>query len=489
MAAAGQPGLAGWAPGWLPVIPALATFAVMLTGIGNSSFWEDEASTLSAAGRSFPQLLRLLRHVDTVHAAYYMLMWVVIRVAGTSETAVRLPSALAMAVAAGVIALLGRRLVSAGAGLAAGLVFAALPEVSWDGQEARGYALATALAVVASYLFVRVLDAPPAARRRWLIGYGASLAALGLANLFALLLLPAHALALAAHARYGPRRPPVAGWLAAAAAGVAATTPVMVLGWRERNQIGWVGQARLGTLRSVASVIGPPAVVAAVLVILSLAVIVTAVRGRAQLAAGWPWRLTVLCLPWLVLPPVILLAVSLAHPVFTPRYIAFCLPALALLLGAGLAALGRVAGLAALIVIVVLVLPAQSAVRTAAGHGQNLRRISRILATDARPGDGMLFASHFARKVEIAYPAGFRRLRDVSLGVSAIQVAEPTGRNAAPAVIIRRLATVSRLWVIQLGKHRQPLPPLGQLGFRFVRSWRITGCQLRFYLRGPGPGS
>ena len=180
MATAGQPGLAGWAPGWLPVIPALATFAVMLTGIGNSSFWEDEASTLSAAGRSFPQLLRLLRHVDTVHAAYYMLMWVVIRVAGTSETAVRLPSALAMAVAAGVIALLGRRLVSAGAGLAAGLVFAALPQVSWYGQEARGYALATALAVVASYLFVRVLDAPPAARRRWLIGYGARLDAPGL---------------------------------------------------------------------------------------------------------------------------------------------------------------------------------------------------------------------------------------------------------------------------------------------------------------------
>jgi mannosyltransferase len=483
-AGAGQVRPAGRDSGWvIGGVPALAALAVMLTGIGRSSFWADEASTLSATERPFPQMLRLLSHLDTVHGAYYLLMWVVVRVAGTGEVAVRLPSAVSMAVAAGAIALLGRRLASARAGLMAGLVFAALPQVSWYGQEARGYALVMALAVITTYLFVRVLDAPPGARHGWLTGYGASVAALGLGNLFALLLVPAHALALAACRRGGPQRPPVAGWLAAAAAGVAATTPVMVLGWQERNQISWIKPVGAAALRSLVGLVGPPGVVVGALVVTAAAIAIRAAEGKARLGGGWPWRLIAVCVPWLLLPPAVLLAISLIHPVYTPRYVAFCLPAFALLVGNGLAALGRVAGPAALILIVVLVLPAQAGVRGADGHGQNLRRISQILATQAHRGDGVLFASHFARKIEIAYPAGFRRVRDVSLGVSAIQKAEPTAANAPPQVIIRRLATVSRLWVIQILKHRQSLPPVRRLGFRFVRAWTVTGFRVAFYAR------
>ena len=46
--------------------------------------------------------------------------------------------------------------------------------------------------------------------------------------------------------------------------------------------------------------------------------------------------LAAVCLPWLVLPPVLLLAVSFAHPLYVERYVLFCLPALALLTSAGL---------------------------------------------------------------------------------------------------------------------------------------------------------
>ena len=178
-------------PAWVAVIPALTALAVTLYQIQRPSLWRDEGATLAAVHRSLPQLLRMLGHTDVVNGAYYVLMWFVTRAAGTSALALRFPSAVGMAVAAGVTAALGRRLVSARAGLAAGLVFAALPSVTWYAQNARSYALVTALATIASYLLVRSMAAAPG-RGPWLAGYGVSVAALGLGNIFALLLIPAH---------------------------------------------------------------------------------------------------------------------------------------------------------------------------------------------------------------------------------------------------------------------------------------------------------
>ena len=195
--------LAGGAA-WMPLIPALVTLAVTLYQIQRPSLWRDEGATLAAVHRSLPQLLRMLGHTDVVHGAYYVLMWFETRAAGTSVLALRFPSAVGMAVAAGFIAALGRRLVSTRAGLAAGLVFAALPSVTWYAQNARSYALVTALATIASYLLVRAMTADPGRRRRWLAGYGVCVAVMGLGNIFALLLIPAHGLTLALWARHNP---------------------------------------------------------------------------------------------------------------------------------------------------------------------------------------------------------------------------------------------------------------------------------------------
>src|SRR5262249_309541 len=184
-------------------------------------------------------LLRMLGHGDAVHGLYYLVVWAVVRVFGTAELVTRLPSAVAMAVTAIAVAGIGRRLISRRAGLLAGLVFAALPEVSRYGQEARSYATVSALAAVASYLLVRVLNEadgpgrPPPGRRRWLIGYGAAVAALGVVNIFGLVIVPAHGLTVllasrrARAAGTGLRR----GWLAAVAAAVVLASPVLVYAW------------------------------------------------------------------------------------------------------------------------------------------------------------------------------------------------------------------------------------------------------------------
>jgi mannosyltransferase len=501
--------VAGWP--WVALIPGAVSFGVMLYEIRRPSFWQDEASTLADTHRTLPQLFALLGHIDAVHGGYYVLMWFVTQVAGTGELAVRLPSAIAMAVAAGGIGLLGKRLVSGRAGLAAGLVFAAIPEVSWYGQDAREYALVTAVATIASYLLVRAVQASPSARRgsvsHWMIGYGVSLALLGLLNLFALLLIPAHGLMLAALARRdaaarmpgagdspadGTTRPLVRGWLIAALAALVVASPVAFFGWRERGQVAWIKAPDLHEIIGVEQLIGPGTVFIAALVIIAAGVVISAVRGRTRRRADWPHQLVALCVPWLVLPPAVLLLVSLADPVYLFRYIVFCIPAAALLIGAALAALGPAAGMLSLIVIVVLGLPAQAKARSPDGHeNQNLRAVSYFMAGHAHRGDAVLFASSYERKIEAAYPAGFRRLRDVSLGESAVAAAEPVASNAPTAVISSRLATVSRVWLIrrqgaepvQPGESLQVLPPLRKLGFRLAYTRLISKYRILLYVR------
>ena len=75
-----------------------------------------------------------------------------------------------------------------------------------------------------------------------------------------------------------------------------------------------------------------------------------------RLGADWPVRLPALCLPWLLVPPLMLIAASQFQPAYTFRYIVFCMPAAALLIGTGLAAAGRVAAPAGLALIVLLAL-------------------------------------------------------------------------------------------------------------------------------------
>ncbi|MDO3684256.1 glycosyltransferase family 39 protein [Micromonospora sp. C28ISP2-4] len=183
------------------VVPGLLTLVVTLAGIGHAQPWRDELATWSAATRPVPDLVRMTGTIDGATGPYYLLMHGWTALAGTSPAALRLPSALAMAVAAALTARLGAVLVGRRAGLLAGLLFAVLPVTSRYGQEARPYALATLLAVLATLLLVEALRRP--GRWRW-AGYAAAVAALGLLHLLALTLLAAHAVVVLLTAAHGP---------------------------------------------------------------------------------------------------------------------------------------------------------------------------------------------------------------------------------------------------------------------------------------------
>ncbi|MGH3277878.1 MAG: glycosyltransferase family 39 protein [Trebonia sp.] len=169
--------------------PAVITAALGLFEVGVPQLWRDEFATWSAASRSLPQLWAMLHNTDAVLGVYYFGLHFWMAVFGDSPTAMRLPSVIAMVIAAGVVGLIGRRLAGNAAGLASGLVFALIPSVSRYAQEARPYAFATLFAALATLLFLRAMERPRWSR--WAI-YAVVLAVAGTANLIALSVAAGH---------------------------------------------------------------------------------------------------------------------------------------------------------------------------------------------------------------------------------------------------------------------------------------------------------
>jgi mannosyltransferase len=476
-----------------------------LWGITTPSFWRDEAATIAAIRRPFGDLIVMLGNVDAVHSAYYITMWPLAHLFGYSELVLRLPSAFAMALTAATVAAIGRRLISPWAGLAAGLVYALVPVATRYGQEARPYATAVAMATIASYLLVRLLAAEPGQRRRWLVAYAAGLGALGIVNIFGLLLIPAHAVTIGLAYRREPDRAVgrrlVRGWLAAAVAGIVVAGPLLDLGWRQRGQISWLSVNKstsgVGTLLTLTgSILESMSLVGVVVV----ALVLSTAKADAQRRAAWPRRLWDLSLPWIIVPPLILwVGTNLLTPIYTSRYILLCVPAIALLAGAGVAAMGRFIGPVAVAIVLAAGGPYMLQIRGAAGHSDDIRTIDWVVAGQEQPGDVVLYTNPNAESFGAAYPTGLGRLPNVALGKSAVSSGSLAGTSVSLAQIQARLRPVRRVWVVELGKCVTPPVLLGLSGapvkgppvlqglpFHFVRIWHEHEDWLLLFARGAG---
>ncbi|WP_433394374.1 glycosyltransferase family 39 protein [Micromonospora sp. KLBMP9576] len=452
------------------IVPTVVTLAVVLTGIGNAQPWRDELATWSAASRSPGDLVRLAGTIDAATSPYYLFMhaWVVLF--GDSVTALRLPAALAMAATAGLTAVLGRRLAGARAGLLAGLLLAVLPGTSRYGQEARPYALASFLAVLATLLLIQATARP--GWTRW-AGYAAAVAALGLVHLVALTLLAAHAVAVlaAGHpagrgrddsagaagtparrdgAGGGPGKP-VLRWVLALVPAALLLTPLALLAREQRaRQLGWVRTAGPDDLTALAGGVAQSAVVGGLLV--GLAALGAARLGRRALLPG----LAVL------LPVLLVFAAGLLVPLWVPRYLVFVVPFGCLLAGAALAAVPLPPALAVVALAGLLGLPDQAALRRSHEWPRSAtvdyRGVARIVADRQRPGDAVVYApreSWLFLDLGLAYHLGDRRPRDVLAtedqarrgDLWAAECAHPAGC----------LAGADRVWLIVAGRRDEPL--------------------------------
>ena len=98
----------------VPVIPGILGLITGVYHLGVPPLWRDEAATKAIASRSVGQILATMPHDDVVHGAYYLVVHVFIRLFGSSNGALRLPSAIAAAVACAVTALVAQRLAAGG---------------------------------------------------------------------------------------------------------------------------------------------------------------------------------------------------------------------------------------------------------------------------------------------------------------------------------------------------------------------------------------
>jgi len=494
---------------WLVcAVPAAAALLVDGYQLGKLSLWRDEAYSLESADRSVGQIFSLLHHTDVVNGTYYLLMHAVIAFLGPSATALRLPSLVATVVAAAMTAAIGRLLARRAAwpvpwltGLLAGLFFVAAAQVTMYAQDARAYAIVTMFVTIATYLLVR---ATMVGTWRWWAGYAVAIALAGMFNLFSLLVVIAHGVTvlLLYVRRRGAAQPADSGlaapvrlgrWLAAVSAAGIVLAPLAWLGFEQRGQISWLPKPDIHTVRVLFDSFAgsrPLVIPIAVLALCGLAAGVIP-RSRSRAARRSPTLVTVAA-PWLVLPPGILLAVSLVKPVYNIRYVLFCQPALALLCGAGLAWLGpaitaalprsrMLAWLpsAGLVVLVgVMVIAPQRAIRLPASRPDNLRYDAAIIAAHARPTDIAFYIPWGQRVLSMGYPGPFRKLRDIALAESPVKSSTLLGTQVSLAILRHRLTHLSRVWLITSVSQRAlgaVTNPVQRAELTLIHSMRLIG--------------
>ena len=167
---------------------AVAVLAVVVSAAGAArpSLWFDEAATISASTRTVPELWRLLGNIDAVHGLYYLLMHGWFWLFPATEFWSRFSSGLAVGVAAAGVVVLGRQLSTRPVAVAAGVVFALLPRVTWAGIETRSYAMSM---VVGVWLTVLCVAAVRRNRLWWWAGYAMLVITGALLNVFVVLIV------------------------------------------------------------------------------------------------------------------------------------------------------------------------------------------------------------------------------------------------------------------------------------------------------------
>lgn len=483
------------------VVLGLVAFLVSAAGSWQPSYWGDEAASVLSAERSFPSLVRMLGHVDAVHGVYYVLLHGWIDLFGASEFATRLPSALAIGVAAAGTAVLARMLATTRVAVLAAVVFAVLPRVTYMGAEARSTALATMIAVWATVLLVHIVRtraAPPLLRLGLWAGYAGMLAAGIYVFLYTVLLLPVHAVAVLLLTRRRRRRG-LFVWAGTAAGALAAAAPVLYWGISQRDQISFLARRpAVGLLdAAVDQWFATPALAAlawALIVVGSVAVFVPRFRqgaAGARVAAGERRKsetgstaddrvgAQVTMLAWLLVPSaVLLIGTHLIAPMYTLRYLSICTPAAAILVAVGAASLRpRWAPATALLLVVGLAAPPYLSQRTdfAKDGGSDWRQVADILHTEARASDAIVFdeSTRPSRRPRLAmylYPAAFVGLVDVTLD-RPFEAGSGLWDTTLPlAGVTSRLADTDRVWLLQNrgsaeAKAGTDVAVLQQLGF------------------------
>jgi mannosyltransferase len=465
--------------------PAVVATLIGLWGFTTVPLSGDEAVTASAATRTASQLWQMLHHVDAVHGAYYLILHYWVSWFGASEGALRVPSLIGVAVAAGLLALLGRRLASWRAGLIAGLLFACAPLASMFAQNARPYGVVFALTVGLTLCLLVALDG----RKIAFLGYGVILFALVAIHLFALLIMPAHAVMVGLVAGRSRNWRPAMWWFVTCVVFLAPLAYMVRLIVEQQGTAGWIIPPGWPVvLDTVVWLCGGTYLATAAAVLLAFA------YGRG---AGRTPSVFEVSVPWLVLPPALLLIASQFEPLYAYRYVAFSAPALALLAGTALDRLRWWLIVPVTAALIAATVPLQDAVRhrpTGVAGVNDLRADAAFLEKSAQPGDGVIYVAPGQRYLSSAYPEPYRRLIDVTVARTPAEARNLTGSDIPNSEMGPRLAGIERVWTVKYfiwpgggpgyrQRESEVFAALKANGFRWAATTRFKGAAIALWER------
>ena len=446
-----------------PLVVGALGAAVSLAGAGRPSFWYDEAATISASySRSLSQLWQMLSNVDAVHGLYYLIMHGWFQIVPPTEFWSRAPSALAVGGAAAGVVVLGRQFSSRTVALSSGALCAILPRATWAGIEARPYALSMMAAVWLTVLLVHATRRDNA----WVwLSYGIMLATSILVDVYLALMLLAYVafLGLYRHGRKVRVRFAMASVLACCA-----VTPLVVAAIGQVHQIIWVAPIGRRTIEDVAVQQyferSPPFTIVSALVV--AAAIALWLFTSTQLAQEGRQLLT-LAIAWLVMPTALIVIWSaVVHPIYTPRYLCFTAPAMALVLGVCIGALAVRPWMAAAIVVVFAFAAGPNYLLVQRGpyakYGMDYSQVADLITAKAAPGDCLLvndtvtFMPAPMRPLMAARPDAYRKVIDLSLWQRATDRGDVFDTNLIPEASAGPLSGCRVVWIITQADTSKP---------------------------------
>ena len=504
-------------------IPLLAVVAAVIVFIGGStpSIWYDEAATIVSATRTWPELWAMLHTVDAVHGLFYGFMHLWFDLVGYSPLTLRLPSAIISGGTVALTMLLASRFGTRGFALLAGVVLITIPRFTWAGIEGRSYALTALLAVGLTLLLMRALHRQTLLP--WLVYAGVALFSVGTFVYLALVVV-AHAVTVIVltRSRTLTRRQLFAFGRTVIPLGLVCV-PFVLLVAAQSGQVGWIDPISQRTLNGILvtqfAPKNPPFAIFTWLVVLVGITTFFVARHASTTRARAARDLMAWVLPWLVAPTVVLVLTSiLVTPLYSPRYLTFLVPALAIAIAGGIVGLGRLtrlasrlpffarwprmrsvpytalASVAGVLVLALLTQPSYVAQRGVeakqdASWSKAAWRVSQIVSSlpeDA--ASAVVFGSiayhpgATARVVEYAYPWAFTALDDVALD-KPIGASDRLWEKANP-VDTAMLEGHDSVILVSSGRDRDKnQAAIEAAGFSEVGHWHYTNLGIRLYER------
>jgi mannosyltransferase len=350
-----KPHIATW--GALIVL-ALVAFLLRAPHLDTQSLWRDEVDVIRFANWPLPQLAQNLVQAGYNGPLYYLLMCGWLRLAGSSEFALRYLSLCFGILVVPLTYRAGRWLVERRAAVMTAALIAISPYLVWYSQDAKMYSLVTVLTLLA---LTCQLEALASGRVRWWAGFVLFASMSLYVHLLSALMIPVYVIVFLL-ARPRSRRQ---WWGGLVSLGLLTLPYVPLAIWQlplvlkgyETGHPFYPIKDMLSLLlnlysQGVAMVGGWLVVTAFVFAMLS---------GLFSSTGGNLWnrfagyrfpvpgetRSRLLLLLWLFLPVALVYLISLRAPVFEPRYLIFIAPAFYLLTASGVVALSRLSSIVA----------------------------------------------------------------------------------------------------------------------------------------------